>query len=342
MPHATIQGDLRDRAATGQPATGAPSAGDPSAGDPATGDPGTTRSLSLYYDRFEPAHGGAASAPLVLLIMGLGAQCVQWDAEFCQALADRGFAVVRFDNRDVGLSTRLDDLAVPRVLELLGKATQGRAVHVDYTLTDMAADTARLITALGYQSAHIVGASMGGMIAQRVALHFPAQVLSLTSIMSTTGAPDLPRGNREAFAALSAPPPATLEEFEEYSLRLWRVIGSPTLSDGARTRRTAREVFERGSYPQGFLRQFAAVIAEPSRHEALAALKLPALVIHGSADPLIPVEAGRATAQAIAQAELLELADMGHDLPQIYWAAMLDAMCKVFAKAASSAPEAGD
>lgn len=314
MPHATIQGDLQA----------------PSAADGAAGADTISRSLSLYYDRFEPAGSTSAEHPLVLLIMGLGAQCVQWDADLCQALADRGYLVVRFDNRDIGLSTRLEDLPVPRVLELLSKVTQGQAVHVDYCLTDLAADAARLITALGYERAHVVGASMGGMIAQRMALHFSGQVRSLTSIMSTTGAPDLPRGTPQAFAALTSPPPTTLEEFEEYSLKLWRVIGSPKLSDGARTRRAARLVFERGTYPHGFLRQFAAVIAEGSRREALAQLKLPTLVIHGSADPLIPVECGRDTARAIPGADLLELADMGHDLPECYWPQMLDAMCRVF------------
>ncbi|MEZ4233247.1 MAG: alpha/beta hydrolase [Polyangiaceae bacterium] len=277
--------------------------------------------LELYYETF----GEPQDEPL-LAIMGLGAQCVQWDEDFCRLLASQGHFVVRFDNRDIGLSSHLDHLSTPRVLDLIQRAQAGERPEVDYTLTDMARDAISLISALGYRRAHIVGASMGGMIAQRAALHFPEHVKSLTSIMSTTGHPSLPSGKREAFMALIAPPPTERDAFIDYSEKLWRVIGSPELVGPERARLTAGRVFDRGTHPAGFVRQFAAVAVDGSRREALASVDIPSLVIHGTADPLIPVEGGRDTAKAIPGASLLELPGMGHDLPEPLWDAIAEAI----------------
>ncbi len=277
--------------------------------------------LELYYEAFgDPSH------ELLLSIMGLGAQCVQWDEDYCRLLANQGYYVVRFDNRDIGLSSHLDHLSTPRIFELMESVRAGETPAVDYTLTDMARDAVSVITSLGYERAHIVGASMGGMIAQRLAIHFPERVKSLTSIMSTTGDPSLPSGKREAFMALIAPPPPERDAFIDYSEKLWRVIGSPGLVGPERARRTAGRVFDRGTHPAGFMRQFAAVIVDGSRRAALTQVTAPTLVIHGVADPLIPVEGGRDTAAAIAGASLLELPGMGHDLPEPLWDTIAEAI----------------
>ncbi|MCA9641912.1 MAG: alpha/beta hydrolase [Polyangiaceae bacterium] len=284
--------------------------------------------LELYYEAF-----GEPGRELLLSIMGLGAQCVQWDEDYCRLLASHGYYVVRFDNRDIGLSSHLDHLSTPRVFELIEKVSAGESPKVDYTLTDMARDAVSLIQGLGYEQAHIVGASMGGMIAQRLAIHFPERVQSLTSIMSTTGHPSLPSGKREAFMALIAPPPPEREAFIDYSEKLWRVIGSPGLVGPERARKTAGRVFDRGTHPAGFVRQFSAVIVDGSRREALAQVNAPSLVIHGSADPLIPVEGGRDTAEAIRGASLLELPGMGHDLPEPLWETIAEAIAAIARRA---------
>lgn len=288
-------------------------------------------SLELYYDAF-----GDPENDLLLSIMGLGAQCVQWDEDFCRLLASQGYYVVRFDNRDIGLSTHLDHLPTPRIFELMERIRAGEQAEVSYRLADMARDAASLIAGLGYEQAHVVGASMGGMIAQRLAIHFPERVSSLTSIMSTTGHPSLPSGKREAFMALIAPPPAEREAFIDYSERLWRVIGSPALVGPERARKTAGLVFDRGIHPAGFVRQFAAVIVDGNRRDALTEVRVPSLVVHGTADPLIPVEGGRDTAEAIPGASLLELPEMGHDLPGPLWETIAEAIGATARRAKSS------
>jgi pimeloyl-ACP methyl ester carboxylesterase len=280
--------------------------------------------LQLEYERF----GDPKAAPL-LLVMGLGAQMIFWDDEFCEGLAARDRHVIRFDNRDCGLSTKLDHLGVPDMGELIGALATGKPPNASYLLGDMADDTAALLDALEIPAAHVVGASMGGMIAQSLALNYPTKVRTLTSIMSTTGRPGLPGPTPAAQAALFAPPPATRAENVERGVATWRVIGSPGFPfDEAGIRDRAGRAFDRDFSPQGTARQIAAILASGSRADALASLRVPTLVIHGEADPLVPVEAGRDTAKCIPRAELLLVPGMGHDLPRGAWPVLLDAIEK--------------
>lgn len=278
--------------------------------------------LELEYDSF----GDRGDRPL-LLVMGLGAQMIAWEEDLCRTLADHGHWVVRFDNRDVGLSTKLDAAGVPNVFELMRKVAAGERPQVPYTLDDMADDSVGLLDALGLESAHVCGASMGGMIAQTVAIRHPGRMRSLTSIMSTTGDRSLPPAKPEAMAVLLSPPPATREQAIEQHLKAARAIGSPGFPfDAARARARAARIYDRSAYPAGVARQLAAVLAHGSRKSALGALRMPALVIHGDADPLVPVEGGRDTAASIPGAELLEVAGMGHDLPPQVWPRLVAAI----------------
>ncbi len=254
----------------------------------------------------------------VVLIMGIGAQLVLWPEDFCARLVELGFTVVRMDNRDIGMSTHLHDLPVPDPRVSLARAALGLRVHAPYTLGDMAGDVAAVLDALGHRRAHIVGASMGGMIAQTFAIHHPERTTSLTSIMSTPGDARYAFGARpRAVRALLGALPRSREEAAERMVRTFRAIGSRTHAvDEDFARDIGARSYDRGANPAGFARQMAAICASPSRRAALAKLTMPALVIHGTQDPLIPVEAGRATARAIPNARLLELGDMGHDLPR--------------------------
>ena len=275
----------------------------------------TANGITLEYDSF----GSADDRPL-LLVMGLGAQMIHWDEAFCEGLAQRGHHVIRFDNRDAGLSTRFDDAAVPDMNALLAQLASGQQPEVPYTLDDMAHDAFGLLDALDVERAHVVGASMGGMIVQAMALVRPERVRSLTSIMSSTGNPALPPASQNAMAALTSPVPADLDGYLSRSVEVARVIGSPGFPfDEARTRERARLAFERGVYPQGTARQMAAIVAHDNRRPRLEQLEIPALVIHGSADPLVPVHGGRDTHEALRGAEWLEIDGMGHDLPPATW-----------------------
>jgi pimeloyl-ACP methyl ester carboxylesterase len=278
--------------------------------------------LSFEYDTF----GDRGARPL-LLVMGLGAQMILWEEDFCRALADRGHFVVRFDNRDVGLSSKLTAAGVPNVFELMQKVTSGARPDVPYTLDDMADDTAGVLDALGLESAHVVGASMGGMIAQTVAVLHPQRVRSLTSIMSSTGDPSLPPAKPEAMAVLLSPPPSARDAAIEQGVRTWRTIGSPGFPfDEANVRKRAALAYDRCFHPEGTARQLAAILGHGSRRARLAHLKVPTLVIHGAADPLVPIEGGRDTAAAIPGAELLVIEGMGHDLPQGAWPQIVGAI----------------
>jgi pimeloyl-ACP methyl ester carboxylesterase len=271
--------------------------------------------LAFEYETF----GDRGARPL-LLVMGLGAQMILWEEDFCRALADQGHYVVRFDNRDVGLSSKLDAAGVPNVMELMQKVMSGATPSVPYSLDDMADDTAGVLDALGFASAHVVGASMGGMIAQTLAILHPTRLRSLTSIMSSTGDPSLPPAKPEAMAVLLAPPPTTREGAIESQVRTWRAIGSPGFPfDEAHVRERAGRSYDRSAYPAGMARQLAAILVHGSRRARLASVKVPTLVIHGEADPLVPVEGGRDTAAAIPGAELLTIEGMGHDLPPQAW-----------------------
>jgi len=263
--------------------------------------------IELCHETF----GDAGGRPL-LLVMGLGAPMIWWDEEFCESLAAQGFHVVRFDNRDAGRSSRLR-----------GRANLARAylLHsAPYSLADMAADAAGLLAALGIPAAHVVGASMGGMIAQTLAIRHPERVLSLTSIMSSTGGRLVGRPSGRAMSMLLSAPPRSRAEYVETLVRTFRLIGSPGYPfDEARMRDRAERTFDRGVHPGGTLRQLAAIMAERDRAPRLRQVKAPALVVHGARDPLVHVSGGRATARAIPGADLDVVPGMGHDLPREVW-----------------------
>lgn len=285
--------------------------------------------LRIAYEEF-----GDAGATPMLLVMGLGAQMILWREEFCQALAARGYRVIRFDNRDVGESSWMDDLGMPDVLAVLGAVTARQPVTAPYLLTDMAADAAGLLAALDIERAHVVGASMGGMIAQTLAIEHPERVRSLTSIMSSTGNPALPPPRPDAMSVLLTPPPPDREGSIERGVTVFRTIGSPGFPfDEAEIRSLAARTYDRGFNPVGVSRQLVAILASGSRVERLRALRVPALVIHGTDDPLVPFAAGQDTASAIPAAELLPIEGMGHDMPRPVWPRLLDAICGVAARA---------
>jgi pimeloyl-ACP methyl ester carboxylesterase len=267
--------------------------------------------IELEYDEIGPSNG----TPF-LMISGFGSQMTSWSDEFRQGLAAAGLRFIRFDNRDVGLSQKWHGI-VPDVSAVMQDVREGRKPNVPYTLTDMAADAAGLLDALGIESAHIAGASMGGMIAQLVALDHPAKTRSLISIFSTTGDPSLPPSSPEAMAALTTPPPATDRA---------TVIGHGV--KGRRTYATTRfpfdeprisaligAAYDRSYYPEGSTRQYAAILASPPRTDRLKSLKVPALVLHGSADTLLRPDGGRHTAKCIPGSEYHEIEGWGHDMP---------------------------
>jgi pimeloyl-ACP methyl ester carboxylesterase len=256
---------------------------------------------------------GELHRPPVLLVMGLGTQMIGWHDDFCSALS-LGRYVIRFDNRDVGESTWLEGQVD---LEACAAGDTSSAV---YTLEDMADDTAGLLDALELASAHVVGASLGGMVAQTLAIRHPGRVRSLTSIMSTTGEPGIAQPTEAAAAMLLSPPARSREEAMERAVAASRVIGSPGFAgDEAELRRRAARAWDRGVNPAGFARQLGAVYASGDRTPALGSVSVPTLVVHGADDPLIPVSGGRATAAAIPGAELLTVPGMGHDLPRPLW-----------------------
>jgi len=278
--------------------------------------------IELCYEIF-----GDAGAEPMLLIMGLGAQMILWDDEFCRQLAARGFRVIRFDNRDIGKSTRMTGGKRLGAVELLKLRFLKIPVAAPYTLRDMAEDTVGLMDVLGIKSAHLVGASMGGMIAQEIAISFPQRVRSLTSIMSTTGNPKVPAPTREAAAILMAPPPATKEEYFERYAQTWKILRAGSFpQDEALDRARAERTFERGLNPAGVGRQFRAVLASGSRKQRLASVKAPTLVIHGTVDPLVRPEGGKDTAASIPGAKLLMIEGMGHALPIPMWPQVIDAI----------------
>lgn len=270
----------------------------------------------------------------LLLVMGLGAQKVSWDIRFVEALVDRGYRVGWFDNRDVGLSTKLDDQ--PVVLEdLIAAMMSGEAPEVPYLLTDMAADAVGVIDALDMGSAHIVGVSMGGMIVQQMAIDHPAKVRSVVSIMSTTGDSDVGQPSSEASAALLGAPPTTVDEAVQAALDAEQIWGSPGYLDPEATEARARREWDRMRYPAGMARQIAAIFASPSRTAALGDVTMPFTVIHGLADTLVTPSGGVRTAEAVPHATHLELEGMGHNLPEPLWPTIIDAIAATTAAAAT-------
>ncbi len=280
------------------------------------------RGIALEWEGF-----GDRSAEPIVLIMGLGAQMILWPDGFCRQLAARGFWVVRFDNRDVGLSTKLHDQGVPRIpLRLLARTLLGIRIAGRYSLSDMATDTAGLMDALGLASAHVVGMSMGGMIGQTLAIEHPERVRSLVSYASSCGDDGLPRGKPDAVRVLVQKPPSEREAAIQYGIKVLRTIGSPAHFDEADARRTVERGIERSTYRIGAARQLAAILADAPRSPRLRSLRIPATVIHGRLDPLLPLPHGEATARAIPDAKMVVLDTMGHDVPEALWPQLIDAI----------------
>ena len=275
--------------------------------------------IELAYETF----GDPANPPLVL-VMGLATQMLGWPDEFCMRLADAGLYVVRFDNRDIGLSTHMHEAGQPD----LSPYFEGKPVESAYVLADMADDTAALLDGLGLDKVHIVGASMGGMIVQEVAMRHPQRLHTLTSIMSTPS-PTIGAPTAEAGAILFSPPATSEDEAVERAIATYTVIGSPgfDLDIDALTER-ARESYRRAHDPAGVARQLAAIWASGDRTEGLREVDVPTLVIHGEGDPLVQIEGGRATAEAVPGARLVTYAGMGHDFPRELWPEIVDEITK--------------
>ncbi|MBN2032195.1 MAG: alpha/beta hydrolase [Deltaproteobacteria bacterium] len=267
--------------------------------------------VTIEYETF-----GSPSSPAILLIIGLGGQLIEWDEEFCVHLADAGLYVIRFDNRDSGLSTKLEKAGMPSIAGIISRLMSGEKVTPPYTIKDMAADAVGLLDALKIKKAHICGMSMGGMIAQSLAINYPRRVLSLISIYSTTGNPHLPQPKPEVMRLLLTPPPHERENYIEFKLNLFRAITGPLFGvDEEWVRNLMALEYERSFCPEGTARQLAAILTQGNRKEALRSVKVPTLIIHGDADPLVPVEAGKDAAEAVPGAELKIIEGMGHDLP---------------------------
>ncbi|WP_339347970.1 alpha/beta fold hydrolase [uncultured Sphingomonas sp.] len=291
--------------------------------------------IEIEYEETGPKDG-----PAMLLVMGLGAQLVRWPLSMVEALAERGYRVIRFDNRDVGLSTKLDDAGVPNIMWTAMQRQFGRAPAVPYTLTDMAADTVGLMDALSIPRAHVVGASMGGMIAQLVAAGWRDRVDTLTSIMSTTGHPTCSRPTMRTTALLLRHPRGDdLEAIVAHGTLAGRAVGGRfPIEDRLMADRIRSETL-RNRCPGGFVRQMAAIIADGDRTARLRTITTPTLVIHGTDDPLVPCTGGRQTAQAIPGARLMEIDGMGHTLPPPLIAPIVDAI-DTHARCAHAAPVA--
>ncbi|MGH9101518.1 MAG: alpha/beta fold hydrolase [Acidimicrobiales bacterium] len=276
-----------------------------------------TAGIELCYEEI-----GDPDAPVLLLVMGLGGQLTGWDEGLCRRLASRGFRVVRYDNRDVGLSTHLDE-PVPDLAAVVG----GDRSQLRYGLEDMADDAAALLDHLGAQRAHVVGMSMGGMIAQLVALRHAGRVASLCSIMSTTGDPSVGQPSAEAVGVLLRPAAPDRDAAMEAAVAGRRVTGSPGFElDEARVRARAAVAYDRSSDPGGSTRHLAAILCAADRTEALRRLGVPTLVVHGDSDPLIHCSGGVATAEAVPGARLVLVPGMGHDLPEPIWPMLVDAI----------------
>ncbi|MDP3854313.1 alpha/beta fold hydrolase [Phenylobacterium sp.] len=296
----------------------------------------TANGIPLHYE----AHGPETGEPL-LLIMGLGAQMTRWPAEFVAELAGRGYRVVQYDNRDVGLSHKFDEAGAPDMPEVYKALMSGQKPPVPYLVSDMAADGVGLMDALGFERAHIVGASMGGMIAQNLAAEHPGRVLSLTSIMSSTGNPALPPAKPEAMERLSnrGPDPRTdLEGFLDHGVSGARIMNGPNYqADEAELRASLKSDYERSFYPVGFARQMAAIVASGDRRATIAKITAPTVVVHGADDPLVPPTGGEDTHVTIPGSELHVLPAMGHNLPKPLIATLCDLIERATARARAEA-----
>ena len=260
----------------------------------------------IYYESF-----GEPSAPTLMLVNGLGSQCINYHEDWCAMFVGHGLRVVRFDNRDVGLSSKFD-------------AARGARGEPAYTVSDMAADAVAVLDAIGVERAHVMGLSMGGMIVQMMATEHPDRLLSMTSVMSNTGEPEYGRSTPEAYALLTAPPATDRESYIDKHIQGLRVWGSPAFADEARWRRDAERSFDRCFDPSGQVRQYRGVLASPPRADRLPDVRTPTLVMHGDCDTLIDISGGRRTAELIPGARFEVIEGMGHDYPPQLWERWVD------------------
>jgi pimeloyl-ACP methyl ester carboxylesterase len=277
--------------------------------------------IDVCYETF-----GSPDDPALLLVMGFTAQMTAYDAELCEALAARGRYVIRFDNRDCGLSTHLDGVEVDAVAVMAASRGEGPMPEVPYTLSTMSDDAFGLLDHLGIERAHIFGASMGGMIVQTMAIEYPERVASMVSVMSTTGEPDYFKSAPEAMTALMTPPPSGRDEFIAFSVDRGKLFCSPRYYDVDDAAKAAGAAYDRAFYPEGATRQMTAINASGPRADALRTLSVPTLVLHVAADRLIMPSGGERTAELVPGANLLMLGDMGHDLPKPLWPLIVDAV----------------
>lgn len=289
----------------------------------------STNKITLCWDSF-----GRPTDPAVILIAGMGSQMIAWDDEFCVRLAAQGLRVIRFDNRDVGRSTWLESAGTPDMMAAMTRAWLRQPVDAPYVLADMAADVIGLMDALDISRAHVVGASMGATIAQTLAIGHPERMLSMTSIMSTTGDPGLPSPSPNAVAAVMRPLPRSLDRYVEQYVDTWRTLRVGRFPE-EETRDRARAVRNhgRGLNPAGGARHLAAILASGSRRQALREVSVPTVVIHGAIDPLVPLAGGVQTAESIPNAELIVLEDMGHALSMPLWPRIIDGIVAATARA---------
>jgi len=273
----------------------------------------TNGSVQLFYETF-----GDPSDPTLVLVNGLGSQCLNFRPEWCERFVARGYQVVRMDNRDVGLSTHLDDV-VPDLAGVVAVMTAGEQPGVPYRLSDMAADVLAVLDTIGVDSAHVMGVSMGGMIVQALAFDHPDRVRSMTSVMSSTGEPEFGQATPVARARLLGPPASDRASAIANHLEGLRIWGSPGKVDEAAQARYAGEAFDRAFDPNGVARQLMAITADGSRAERLRTVRVPTLVLHGSADPLIEPSGGERTAELVPGARFVLIEGMGHDYPTVYW-----------------------
>lgn len=290
----------------------------------------TPAGLSLAYEV-------QGDGPPVVMIMGLGAQLVLWPQELVDAIAAAGFRTIRFDNRDIGQSSWFDHLGVPNNAKLLARRLAGLSVAAPYDLSAMASDAVGLLDTLGIARAHLIGASLGGMIAQTVAIEHPERIASLTSIMSSAGNLSAFAVHPRALKQMLGKPPKNREEYVDRIVTLFRGHAGTHPYDAERMAELAGQQYDRGYHPQGFARQFAAILASGSRLERLKSVTAPTLVVHGTHDPLVPLRAGRMVADAIPGASFLPIDGMGHELPRPIWQQLTDAVTAHMGKAGRAA-----
>lgn len=286
--------------------------------------------IQIEYETF-----GDLSSPALLLIIGLGSQLIHWQDEFCQQIAENGYHVIRYDNRDVGLSTKFDEPSMPEIIDKVMALFSGQEVTTPYTIEDMANDAVGLLDALNINKAHICGMSMGGMIAQTVAITNPSRILSLVSICSHSGNREKFIPTQEATEAMLTPAPEEREPYIEYFSNFLKLIfGTGLPFDEEFHKKIAGQSFDRSFCPEGTGRQYLAIMVQKDRTDDLGNLKVPSLVIHGDEDPLVPLAGGKATSDAIPEAELMIIRGMGHVIPNLnaYWSDIKDAMIKHMGK----------